>query len=312
MMTRQTERYALALLSCLFTLLPVVAPVRGLIFSIVAPAPLIVLGIKYPWRYSLGVLGFEILMLFALEGSAVFFMVFYYALVPLVMAAAIRLRYTISQTIMWSVVIPCGLNVLLLAAYSAFVQESPLALVQRTVENLLQVVQERMPLPESPSEAEVLASMASISKAIVKILPAMMVLNFLFTNVVNYIVVRWYCSRVQPSVVLDPDNLGLWRLTDHLVWVFLISGAMLLLPSGGLSVIGLNVFMLTLALYLLHGIAIVIFWLRRLPLPTSGRWLLAIAAFVFAGPLCLVTCIAAGLFDMWLDFRRQRQQPLAS
>jgi hypothetical protein len=53
-----------------------------------------------------------------------------------------------------------------------------------------------------------------------------------------------------------------------------------------------------------------VFWLRRLPLPTSGRWLLVLAAFLFVGPLCLLTCIAVGLFDIWLDFRRQRQQPL--
>ncbi len=311
MMTRQTERYALALLSCLFTLLPVIAPVRGLIFSIVAPAPLIILGVKHPWRYSLGVLAFEILVLFMLEGSTVFFMVFYYALVPLVMAASIRLRYTITQTIVWSVVIPCGLNVLLLAVYSVFVQESPLTLVQRTVESILEVAQARMPLPESSTEADVTATMKSMSQVILTILPAMMVLNFLFTNVVNYVVVRWYCWRGQPSFAIDPEDLGLWRLTDHLVWVFVISGAMLLLPSAVFSVAGWNVFILTLALYLLHGIAIAIFWLRRLPLPTSGRWLLALAAFVFAGPLCLMTCIAAGLFDIWLDFRRQRQQPLA-
>ncbi len=311
-MTGLTERYALAFLSCLFTLLPVIAPVRGLIFSIVAPAPLIILGVKHPWRYSLSVLAFEVVVLFLLEGTAVFFMVFYYALVPLVMAAAIRLRYTIAQTMMWSVVIPCGLNALLLAVYSVFAQESPLALVQRAVENLLEVAQARMPLPESSSEADVAAAMKSMSQVVLTILPAMMVLNFLFTNVVNYVLVRWYFWRGQPSFAIDPEDLGLWRLTDHLVWVFLISGAMLLLPSTASSVAGWNVFILTLALYLLHGIAIAIFWLRRLPLPTSGRWLLALAALIFAGPLCLMTCIAAGLFDMWLDFRRQRQQPLAS
>jgi hypothetical protein len=101
-------------------------------------------------------------------------------------------------------------------------------------------------------------------------------------------------------------------LTDHLVWVFVTSGMLLLLPSTLLKAVGWNVFILTLALYLLHGIAIAVFWLRRLPLPMSGRWLLVVAAFLVAGPLCLLMCIAAGLFDMWLDFRRQRQQPLVS
>ena len=308
----------MALLSCLFTLLPVIAPVQGLVFSIVAPAPLVILGAKHPWRYSLGVLGVEIVVLFLLQGTAVFFMMFYYALAPLVMAQAIRLHSTIARTIVWSVVIPCGLNLLLLAGYSVVVQESPVTLIERTVESVFQVAQERMPLPEAPpnepkppAEPDV-GSVKSMSQLILMLLPAMMVMNFLFTNVVNYLIVRWYFSRGQPAFVLDPEDLGAWHLTDHLVWVFVTSGILLLLPSTLLKVVGWNVFILTLALYLLHGMAIAVFWLRRLPLPMSGRWLLVVAAFLFAGPLCLLTCIAAGLFDMWLDFRRQRQQPLVS
>jgi hypothetical protein len=292
--------------------------VQGLVLSIVAPAPLVILGAKHPWRYSLGVLGVEIVVLFLLQGTAVFFTMFYYALAPLVMAQAIRLHYTIARALVWSVVIPCGLNLLLLAAYSVVVQESPVTLIERTVESLFQVAQERMPLPEAPpnepklpAEPDV-SSVKSMSQLILMLLPAMMVMNFLFTNVTNYLIVRWYFVRGQPAFVIDPEDLGAWHLTDHLVWVFVTSGLLLLLPSTLLKAVGWNVFILTLALYLLHGIAIAVFWLRRLPLPMSGRWLLVVAAFLFAGPLCLLTCIAAGLFDMWLDFRRQRQQPLVS
>jgi hypothetical protein len=316
MMTDQTERYAMALLSCLFTLIPVIAPVGGWIFGIVAPAPLVVLGAKHPWRYSLAVLGFEIVVLSFLQGAAVFFTVFYYALAPLVMAQAIRLRYTIARTIIWSVVIPWGLSMLLLAGYSVFVQESPLALVERTVESLLQVTQEPMSLPGSPPDAlhqpneKDVSAVTSMSQVILMILPAMMIVQFLFSNVTNYVIVRWYFRRGHPSFEIDPKDLGAWHLMDHWVWVFLTSGIMLMLPPTLLHVVGWNVFILTLALYLLHGIAIAVFWLRRLPLPTSGRWLLVFVAFLLAGPLCLLTCIAAGLFDMWLDFRRQRQQPL--
>lgn len=315
-MTGRTERYTMAVLSFLFTLIPVIAPVHGLILSVVAPAPLVVLGAKYPWRYSLAVLGLEIAVLLFLQGASVFFTVFYYALAPLIMAQAIRLRYTIGRTVMWSVAIPCGLNMLMLAGYSAFVQESPVTLIERTVESLLQVAQERMPLPESPpdgpsaSPESGVATAKSMSQVILMILPAMMVMNYLFTNVVNYLIVRWYFGRSQPPFVIDPEDLSAWHLTDHLVWVFLTSGIMLMLPSTLLNAVGWNVFILTLALYLLHGMAIAGFWLRRLPLPTSGRWLLVFAAFLLVGPLCLLTCIAVGLFDIWLDFRRQRQQPL--
>ena len=316
-MTGLTERYAMALLSCLFTLLPVMIPTPGLllfIFSMVAPAPLVVLGAKHPWRYSLGVIAFEVAVLLLTQGSAALFMALYYALAPLVMAQAIRLRYTIARTMAWSVMIPCILNMLLLAGYSAFASESPAALIERTIESLLQAAQEHMPLPEPPAGSPDVDSAAgavkSVSKMILTLLPAMMVINFLLTNVVNYLLARWYFGRGPEPFVIDPVDLGAWRLTDHVVWIFLASGIMSMLSGALFQVVGWNVFPLTLALYLLHGIAIVVFWMRRLPLPMGGRWFLAIAAFLFAAPLCLLICMAVGLFDIWLDFRRQRQQPL--
>lgn len=308
----------MALLSGLFTLIPVFDPVRGLIFSIIAPAPLVVLGAKHPWRYSLTVLGCEIAVLFFWQGAGIFFTVFYYGLAPLVMAQAIRLRYTIARTVTWTVVIPCGPNMLLLLGYSMVAQESPVTLIERTVESLLQVAQERMPLPDAPPgeaegpEGDMTSAVKSMSQMILMILPAMMVMNFLFTNVVNYLLVRWYFRRNQPPFAIDPADLGAWHLADHVVWVFLTSGIMVMLPSTLLNVVGWNVFILTLALYLLHGIAITVFWLRRLPLPTSGRLVVVVVAFLFVGPLFMLMCMAAGLFDIWLDFRRQRQQPLAS
>ena len=316
-MTGLTERYAMALLSCLFTLLPVMIPTPGLllfIFSMAAPAPLVVLGAKHSWRYSLGVIAFEMIVLLMAQGSAALFMALYYAVAPLVMAQAIRLRYTIARTMAWSVMVPCALNMLLLVGYSAFASESPLALLERTIESLLRAAQEHMPLPESPggapeaNNAEI--AMKSFAKTILTLLPAMMVINFLFTNVVNYLLARWYFGRGPTPFVIDPADLGAWRLTDHVVWIFLASGILSMLPATLAQVVGWNVFPLTLALYLLHGIAIVVFWMRRLPLPMSGRWFLAIAAFLFAAPLCLLICMAVGLFDIWLDFRRQRQQPL--
>jgi hypothetical protein len=92
--------------------------------------------------------------------------------------------------------------------------------------------------------------------------------------------------------------------------VFLASGTALLLPISIINTVGCNVFLLTLAIYLLQGLAIAIFWGQRLPFPPGVRWLLALMVFMIAGPLCVVVCIAAGLFDLWVDFRRLRGHPL--
>ena len=53
------EALYLAVLSCLLTLLPVFVPIGGGLLTVLAPFPLIVLAVKYPWRYTAGLLGLE-------------------------------------------------------------------------------------------------------------------------------------------------------------------------------------------------------------------------------------------------------------
>ena len=91
------------------------------------------------------------------------------------------------------------------------------------------------------------------------------------------------------------------------MWVFVASGVAVLIPHTVVNTIGLNVLLLTLAIYLLQGLAIALFWGRRLPLPFGVQCLLIGVLLLFVGPLCVVLCTVAGLFDLWVDFRRQRR-----
>jgi hypothetical protein len=140
----------------------------------------------------------------------------------------------------------------------------------------------------------------------------MLIMNHLFTNVCNYVLVRCYCRQNHSLRRLDPEDLTCWRPSDYLVWVFLASGALVLLPLGDLSTFGLNVFLITLMIYCLQGIAIAAFWGQQLPLSRGAQWLVGMLVFMLAGPLCLLICTAMGLFDLWVDFRRQRHRPLLS
>src|SRR5919205_4525281 len=112
------------------------------------------------------------------------------------------------------------------------------------------------------------------------VLPSLVVISHLFINVLNYLLVRRYCQRSQPPLRLDPADLTCWRASDYLVWVFLASGAALLVPIDLVSTIGLNVLLVTLAIYLLQGLAIVLFWGRRLPLPLGVQCLMLALIFL--------------------------------
>jgi hypothetical protein len=310
-----SEGFSLALLSLVLTLLPAFVPVEGLFLAPFAPFPLVVLAVKYPWRYALGIAGLEAGVLMLLGGVQTLLLFSQYGLVPLVMAWAIRRRCSITLTMIWSVCVPLGVGGVLVVLYSASVRQAPHLLLMNYLEQVLDAFQQHFTAVEQTQEVDreqLMAFAKTFPQLVLVIFPALLVINHLLTNVLNYILVRYYCHRSRPPIRLDPADLASWRASDYMVWVFLASGAALLLPVAPISIIGQNVFLVTLIVYLLQGLAIVIFWGRRVPFPPGVRFLLALIIFLVAGPFCVVLCIMAGLFDLWIDFRRQRGRPLAS
>jgi hypothetical protein len=185
--------------------------------------------------------------------------------------------------------------------------------VTRYFDNVVYVSQEYVRAVEQFQESEdeqLTALVEALPQLVFTVLPALIVISHLFTNLLNYVLVRRYCQHSHPPLTLDPEDLTCWRASDYLVWVFLVSGVTLLVPLDLVSTIGLNVLLVTLAIYLLQGLAIALFWGRRLPFPLGVRCLMIAVVFLIAGPLCVIVCTAAGLFDLWVDFRRQRHHPL--
>ena len=308
------EALYLVILSCLLTLLPVFVPMGEGLLTALAPFPLIVLAVKYPWRYAVSLLGLEGgLMLLGGRLQPLFFLS-QCGLVAFATAGAIRRGWSISRTMVGSLVVPLGVGALLLAVYGTLVQSPTPELVTRYLDKIVSLSQElyvrAVEQIQEGEDEQLTALVEALPQLVFAVLPGLVVIGHLFANLLNYILVRRYCQRSQPPRPLDPDDLTCWRASDYLVWVFLVSGAVLLVPIDLVSTIGLNVLLVTLAIYLLQGLAIVLFWGRRLPFPLGVQCLVLAVVFLIAGPLCVVVCTAAGLFDLWVDFRRQRHHPM--
>lgn len=313
MVIRNPEVVALAGLSCILTLMPLFLPLSGLFLTVVAPFPLIIMALKYPWRHVLGLLVLQGVILSYYDTLQPLLFLGQHGLVALVMAGSIRRRYSVAQTMARSVMIPLGVGGLCVVLYSLYVQQHPRVVLRHYVEQGVRVVQEYgQDLEQTQGEAseQMVAFAEAAPQFFLVLLPAIMVMNSLLTNICNYLLARRYCQHSRSACILDPADLTLWHASDHLVWVFLASGVALLLPFQAISAWGLNVFALTLVIYFLQGLAVVAFWGRRLPGPPRIRWLIGLAVFLLAGPLCIVVCIALGLFDLWGDFRRQRHHQL--
>ena len=307
------EVLSLAILSGILTLLPMFVPVGGGLLTALVPFPFIVLAVKYPWRYAVSLLGLEGGVLLLGDRPQLLFFLSQCGLVALVTAWAIRRGWSISQTIVGGLVVPLGIGALLLAVYSTLIQPLPQGLLTRYFDKAVSLSQQYVQALEQMQEGEdeqLAALVEALPQLMLAVLPALVVISYLCMNVLNYILVRRYCQRSQPLLHLDPDDLLCWHASDYLVWLFLASGAALLIPIDTVSTIGLNVLLVTLAIYLLQGLAIALFWGRRLPFPLGVQWLVVAVVFVIAGLLCVAVCTAAGLFDLWVDFRRQRHHSL--
>src|SRR3989442_10446579 len=113
------EVLLLVILSGILTLLPMFVPVGGGLLTAFVPFPFIVLAVKYPWRYAVSLFGLEGgLMLLGGQPQLLFFLS-QGGLVALVTAGAIRRGWSISQTIVGSLLGPVWIGALLLGVFSS-------------------------------------------------------------------------------------------------------------------------------------------------------------------------------------------------
>ena len=308
-MSRNTELPVLAGLSLVLVLLPAFAPLEWLFPTLLGPLPIAILAVKYPWRHVLWLIGLQAGILLVISALPSLLLLAQHGIVGLTLGVAIRLGYSASRTISWSVALPIGIGAVVLLFMSVLNQQTPHAYLIHLFEQMADGLYEQLRHVDGLRDEETMAAaLEALPRTLVAVLPAVCAVNFLFPNVLNYVLARRYLQHLEPPIPFAPADVAEWRATDYLVWVFLASGAALFLPVPALNYVGLNVFLVTLAIYFIQGLAILVYWGRRLPLPSAACWLLAILAFVLAAPFCMLACTVAGLFDLWVDFRRQRRQ----
>jgi uncharacterized protein YybS (DUF2232 family) len=138
--------------------------------------------------------------------------------------------------------------------------------------------------------------------AVVRLTPAMLVLVGAFTVLFN-LGIFWRLSGKQRRVgyTLFGDLIR-WSAPEWLIWLFLATGFGLFIPMAPWATIALDGFVCLTAVYFCQGLAILAFYFKRLGMPPLARGLIYFVTIV--QPVLAVLACAAGVFDMWVDFRR--------
>lgn len=134
---------------------------------------------------------------------------------------------------------------------------------------------------------------------IVRLYPALFVINTALVAWLNTAAARslarlWKWDEAGPP-------LSQWCTPEWLIFLFLGTGFLLLVPHTVLRLISVNLLLVLGFLYFSQGVAVVADIFQRFQMPRVLR--LPGYALLFINPLFLLTTVL-GLADLWLDFRR--------
>ena len=98
------------------------------------------------------------------------------------------------------------------------------------------------------------------------------------------------------------EGLSRWKAPEFIIWIFIITGGLLLFPNEQIRFLSLNIFLLSCFVYLLQGLAILSFFFQNKNVPAFFRYLFYF--LIFVQQFLMIPIAIAGLFDIWVDFRR--------
>ena len=245
-----------------------------------------------------------IIMLIIADGVSVDIM-FFIALLFLgfILSELLEMNLSIENTILLAVgsIIVTGLVGLLF--YSTVSNTGVKTLVSDYVSNNLALtlsLYENMGMSEENLHM-ISNSLEKIRYALVRILPALVIAATLFISWSTLLLAK---PLLTGRNLFYPDfgMLSLWRPPESLVWGVIGSGATLLLPSGGLKMLGLNVLIVLVTIYFFGGMAIVSFYFENKKFPRMLR--IFVYSLIALQQIVLLILIGIGFFDTWFNFRK--------
>ena len=291
---------------CMATLyLRVLGPFVGLVI------PLPILFYRFKLGRSLGLLilaAVVLIVIFVVGWSSIGAVAFLFelGLVGLILPEVFEMNLSVEKTVGITTGAVLATGAVMLALYSLLSTASPWAVVsdylEKSVEMAIAIYRE---IDASEEKIEILArSLEGILYLMLRIIPAIVIVTTLFVVWSNLLLAR---SLLRSKELFCPDfgKLNQWKAPEHLIWVAIASGGLLLFAHPGIKMLGINGLIVIMMIYFFQGIAIVSFYFEKKQFPKVLRAILY--GLIAMQQLLLLVVIAVGFFDVWIDFRRTRK-----
>jgi uncharacterized protein YybS (DUF2232 family) len=121
----------------------------------------------------------------------------------------------------------------------------------------------------------------------------------------NLVLAKALLRRTQKVPLEEIPRLNTWKAPESLVWVLIASAILVLISDGFWYWAWLNLLVILGLIYFFQGVAVAAYWLQKINAP-HFLGIVFFSLLVLEYRLGLLVA-AAGLFDMWLDFRRPKK-----
>ncbi len=129
--------------------------------------------------------------------------------------------------------------------------------------------------------------------------------SLLFIQVLSLLLLQGFRKN---SYRISGPPFSQWRVPAPLIWLLIATGFSLLIPVDSVALVGRNILIVLLPLYFLQGMAVVNSFLQKKPYPPLAKGLIYLLLLILNPLPIIITC--AGVFDLWIDFRRPRQKSI--
>ena len=277
-------------------------PVLGVIVSLLAPTPLILVALRWGRRTGLLALGLSTLSLALLLGgfqSIVFFAE--YGVMALTMAEAVRGRWSVERTLLVATAAPLVATALVLAGLFSSADVDLSAIRQHFERELSQTLPQYLAEEGGAVDGDLRTYIQEALTVVIRLLPALFIISTAAGALVNYSVVRLLWRRTEDQTLFPDLELSQWKAPEFCVWVLIAGGLCSFMPLPSLRLVGLNVLLLVSLVYLVQGLCVMVFYLHKASVHPLFRGIAYL--FLVIQPLLLLGVAAFGLFDLWFDFR---------
>jgi len=296
----------LALATLVFFLAALI-PLVGAVIMFFIPLPVLYFYAKNGRLKCLVLLVLALLLSFAvltrLNANGTWPLLAAFAALGVVIAECLKRNYSLEKIILSSVAALFTPGASLICYHALQRGETPWHLVQTYIEKQLKFSVSLYAGWNVATEQinAIKDNIPAIAASITEIFPALFLIALMFLVWANLLAGR---AMLKKCGLPAPDfgDLSYWKPPEKMVWYLIGAGAMILLPDNVTSFIGWNTVVVISAIYLLAGLAIVSFFLKKSTLPAGFRYV--IYFLIFAQQMVTLLVAAAGLFDLWADFRK--------